>query len=672
MAFPRSIPSNWVVRSVASPGTKLEKLLPFQFGIFDEDTHEALSAASAQKRRRLYLAVGSPNQKQFNQGTKVERLSNATNADVTFRTEPFSRVALDTIRFQIPKKGEKPNVYYLGYNGIDSCESLKFNCGKTYQFNVLAKGRPVRNVFFHEMRENIEVTTDCCEDCPPTNCDTGVGCEKYIDQLVDNFNNSLWVGRFFHAEKVLNCVNNASPVGTPVLFYTYELTVVDEGDEIALSKVQNAYPTFDIKVVKRVGTETTYQVTKKGGAPSSFVQGATVIPNCETCPAGYTLTASGYSAIVEIDNANPATPLTAVQAISGWSSATSATVIKFGAGTSQYHVISTSLLTTPPTGVDANIVMQLGTTESYCTKNSTTTYSWVLTNTTYKVPRNVCLTIKVDDCDTQETGARIQASLLASLSNDPSYVADSLALDADSTNCLLRFTAQQLNNDFLEDACENPQFSATAKFDDLATFEGASWGVCPCEGWTVNSNGCPVPEATADNCCQCGIKFTGRPTTEILDAFPGYDINAYLEKEPIELHITVYRNDEDTRICDLVTPTWLHAQRATFRQLRGDDVVKNVIRDRMYNKELWVNQIDKENQLLLKREGIKIGVDIEAYYYAVEVYYNNDNFMNYTASNNALRESVTLYVQEEDVVALEQLKTLLTDSFQEAKLENFV
>lgn len=672
MAFPRSIPSNWVVRSVASPGTKLEKLLPFQFGIFDEDTHEALSAASAQKRRRLYLAVGSPNQKQFTQGTKVERLSNSTNADVTFRTEPFSRVALDTIRFQIPKKGEKPNVYYLGYNGIDSCESLKFDCGKTYQFNVLAKGRPVRNVFFHEMRENIEVTTDCCADCPPTNCDSGVGCEKYIDQLVDNFNNSLWVGRFFHAEKVISCQNPAYSQTPAVTFLEYELTVLDEGDEIALSKVQNAYPTLEVTVKRRVGAETTYSVTKVGVAPANFVQGATVIPNCETCPAGYTLTASGYAAIVEIDNANPANPLTAVQAV--WSNptfgVTSATVIKFGAGTSQYHVVSNKLLTAPPTGVDANIVMQLGTTESYCTKDSATTYSWSeAVSSSYKITRDVCLTIKVDDCDTNATGARIQAALLASLSQDPTYVSGSLALDADSTDCLLRFTAQQYSANLLQDGCDT---YAVAKFEDFATFEGAVWTVCPCEGWTVNDNGCPVPEATTDNCCQCGIKFTGRPTTEILDAFPGYDINAYLEKEPIELHITVYRNDEDTRICDLVTPTWLHAQRATFRQLRGDDVVKNVIRDRMYNKELWVNQIDKENQLFLKREGIKIGVDVEAYYYAVEVYYNNDNFMNYTASNNALRESVTLYVQEEDVVALEQLKTLLTDSFQEAKLENFV
>jgi hypothetical protein len=145
-----------------------------------------------------------------------------------------------------------------------------------------------------------------------------------------------------------------------------------------------------------------------------------------------------------------------------------------------------------------------------------------------------------------------------------------------------------------------------------------------------------------------------------------------LEKEPIELHITVYRNDEDTRICDVVTPTWLHAQRATFRQLRGDDVIKNVIRDRFYNKEPWVNQIDKENQLFLRREGIKLGVDVEAYYYAIEVYYNNENVMNYTASNNALRETLTLYVHEEDIATLEQVKTLLSDAFQDAKFENFV
>ena len=110
MAYPKHIPTSLVVRSVASAGTKVTDLLPFQFGIFDEDTHVALSAADVQRRRTVYIAVGSPNVKQFTQGSKVERNYNQNNGDIDFRSEPITTSAVNLIRAQQPKKGDKPNV----------------------------------------------------------------------------------------------------------------------------------------------------------------------------------------------------------------------------------------------------------------------------------------------------------------------------------------------------------------------------------------------------------------------------------------------------------------------------------------------------------------------------------------------------------------------------------
>jgi hypothetical protein len=67
MAFPKSVPTSWVVKKLAAENTNSYDLLPFEFGIFDEDTHKALSAGSitARHRRKGYLAAGSPHQKQF-------------------------------------------------------------------------------------------------------------------------------------------------------------------------------------------------------------------------------------------------------------------------------------------------------------------------------------------------------------------------------------------------------------------------------------------------------------------------------------------------------------------------------------------------------------------------------------------------------------------------------
>lgn len=787
MAFPKSIPSAWVVRRLATAGKHVADLLPFEFGIFNEDTHAAIASGDVTKHRRVYMAVGSPNVKQFNQGSRFEQHLNILNADVPFKSEMMTTMAVDRIRVADPTREEKPNVYYLGYNGTNACNSLKFECGRTYMFNVQVKGRPVRNVYGREMQEIIELETNCCDDCGTTNCGAnctqGADCHVYIDKLVERFNNSLWISRFYTAEKVLNC-SPGLPELTKTYFNTYCLTVCDNGDEIALSNVQIAYPNAEIKVKDRQGSSTTYELTQLGSvaAPANFTQSGTVLTNCDTCPPGYNLQAGGFAYLVEVDNANPESFIGPIQAI--WGTVTSATFIRYADGSSEYYVIASSQLSAPAAGVDARIIQSLGVVEARCTLVAPVTTTWALCGTGYKVQRDMVLVTKGDDCYAQElasgasgagwagtslstgythstgttaltsafvatsgkeynvtvnitgrtTGAltaaafggvniltnvtnvtagangtytftvtassgaaliltpetgydgtiRVSISLTAPSASDtlaevtaaysslPEVVSGSIAAVSElvNTECLHKFKLSQYNTEVLHDGCDT---YAVAKFNALPSFKGIMWTVEPCEGWTVDSiSGCPVPPEPTDRCCQCGVKFTGRPTTQILDEFDGYDIAEYLEKDPVEMSVTVYRNDESTDVCDPANPTFFQAQRATFRQLRGDDVIKEVIRSRFYDKEIWLNQITKENQLILRREGIKLGVpDAEAFYYAIDIYHNVQNVMNNTASYSNTRECVTLYVREDDVATKDLIAGQLAAAFPQAKIEGF-
>ena len=674
MAFPKSVPTSWVVRQLATAGTNSYDLRPFEFGIFDEDTHQALASGSitSRNRRRVYLAAGSPHQKQFTQGSKQERIRNQLNQDVTLRSEPVSLRNVDLIKFQSPVKVEKPNVYYLGYNGIDSCKTLKFECGKTYMFNVHVKGRPVRNVLGNDYNEIIQITTGCCDDCN-TSCESGTNCSVYVDELVRNFNDpNRWTSRFFTAEKVISA--DCAPTLDQTDFVEYTLTVCDNGDELALSAVQNTVnmSNYTQVVVKdRHAPYTTYQVIEKvanTGQPANFTQSSIVLQNCAVCPSGFSAVAGGYAYIVEIDNANPAAVLSTVQAV--WATATSASLIKFEGGISQYYVVASAVLTDPANGVDAKIVLDLGTVPARCT-GPTTTNVWAEGETFYKVQRDICITVKVDDCDTDANGNGVGETLDRLETAFAAYpeVVDGLTLDADSTDCLLRYTSTQFNNKYLQDGCDT---FAVAEFDELPLFEGQRWTVCPCEGWTVNeTTGCPVPPADPSGCCQCGIKFTGKETTEVLDEFPGYDYFQYLEKEPIVLSVSLYTEENSLDICNSYSPTWFQSQWATFRQLRGDDVIKYMIKEQFYNKIPWLNQIDKENQLFHIREGIKKQVDEKAFYYAISLYHNVDYNGNTTAHNNNLRETVTLYINEADLALVDSLKAYFAESFPDAKLEGF-
>lgn len=672
MAFPKTIPTSWVVRSVAAADTQLSSLKPFEFGIFDEDSHAALTANNAGKRRRVYFGVGSPNQKQFNQFSKPERLFNSNNADVTFRSEIVPTRNVDVIRYQVPKKTEKPNVYYLGYNGVQSvCESLKFECGKTYMFHVEVKGRPVRNIFPGEMREIIEFSTDCCDNCTQTSCDVGEDCHKYIDELVDKFNNGLWVSRFFTAAKVMTC---ATPIEglTKTTFNKYRLIVCDNGDELALSAVQNQYSDTVTKVARNA-PYTTYEIIKTGGAPTAFSQQNLIfIDECGACPSGYTAIDGGYAAIVESGDATAL--LADLQVI--WADITSANLISTTADSSTWYVISDTQLSDSLDPADADsgkVIAQLGTVKASCQADEVTT-DWALYGTCFKVQRDLCVTVGSDNCDDP---VQTQSDLFdegdAFYNNLDDVVRSTFDFgpDNDPSGCVVQFIVSQYNTEYLEEDCDTEQ---TPRFVPLPPFKGNAWKVCPCEGWTVDEGtGCPVPPAVDDNCCQCGIKFVGKPTTELLDTFAGYDFATYLEKEPVELTVSMYRDDEMTRICDYDMPTWLHAQRATFRQLRGDDVIKRIITERFYNQEPWVNQVNKENMLFLEREGIKLGVNIHDFYYAISIYFNEEKVQNNSASANNFNHCVTLFVNENDAATvIPQLREYLATSFQDAKFENWV
>lgn len=668
MAFPKSIPTSWVVRSVAAASTSIENLLPFQLGIFNEDTHVALAAGDVAKHRKVYFALGSPNTRQFTQNSKPERLSNLNNADVNFQSELVPTKAVDVIRYQIPKKTEKPNVYYLGYNGtLAPCQSLNFECGKTYMFHVEVKGRPVRNIFPGEMREVIEFSTDCCNNCTQTECNTGEDCYQYMDDLVDRFNNSLWVSRFFKASKITKC--GEDPAGlTKTTFNRYNLTVCDNGDELALSAVQNQYTSNKVTVVARKAPYTTYEIIKTGGAPSAFSQQNVVFVNeCDECPSGYTSADAGYAYIVEMNS--PTIVLGGIQAI--WTDVTSATVVSTNSETSTWYVVSSSELS-DILASGAKVLTSLGTVPASCSNDAVTT-TWLLMGTKYKVERDLVVTVGSDNCDDPvATQAALLAEGLAYYNSLGDVKDDTFALGDynDPSGCVAQFTVTQYNNDYLEADCDT---EPAPRFDVLPPFKGNVWTVDICTGWTYDEDtGCPVPPVATDICCQCGIKFETLPTTQLLDNFKGYDFATYLEKEPVELVVSVYRDDEATRICSYDSPTWLHAQRATFRQLRGDDVVKRIITDRFYNKEPWVNQTDKTNQLFLQREGIKLGVELDSFYYAVDVYFNESDVMNSMSSHANRRQTLTLFINENDATTVTQVKQLVGSAFPEAKLENWV
>lgn len=672
MAFPKSIKTNWIVKSQAAVGKHSSELHPFEFAVLDKDTSTSLAPLDILNRDLLF-AVGSPNVGQSTSGLKVERLHDQLNSTMSFKSQPVSRVT--NVRAQKFTKDTATNVYYFGYNGSDTCRSLEFECGKTYMFDVYVKGRPARNIFFNELREVFEITTPCCAPCADGDCDTALDCSYVIDELVANFNDeNRWTSRFFTAEKVMSCATG-TPEALPQVDYTkYCLTVCDNGNELDLANIQAQYPASTVTRTERNGPYTTYELTllESADAPADFSQDATTILGCDTCPSGFTEVAGGYAFVVEIDNSNTDTDaaayLAAVQLV--WATATSATKIGFVNGTSTYYIVASTDITKLP-AADGRVTKSLGLTETKCTQDTAITTSWVECGSAYKVYRDLLITIGVSDCASVSNADEL-AAIQAFYADDPSIVADSLvAVDiSGTTECLLRFSVQQLNNALLEDGCDT---FAVAKFDTLSSYKGAFWKVDLCEGWTADAEtGCPVPPVATDRCCNCGIKFTARSFNN-LDQFldlPIFDLWEYNEKDPVELSVSLLEADGTTQVCDDKQPDFIQTQRANYRTLHGRDVMKEILLERFYRLEPYWNLTDKDALLLQAREGLKYGVDINSYYNAITVSHNVVNNLNYNSHTHSLREDVVLYFHEDDVVLYEAMKGQFAAMFPAAKFEN--
>lgn len=649
MAFPRSLKTNWIVKSYDTTGKSSADLNPFEFAILDVDTYTSLSSLEVQGKDILF-AVGSPNTGQANTGLKFDRLRNELNSELSFKSQPYLNI--NAIKSQVFTKDDKTNVYYLGYNGLDDCKSLVFECGKTYEFDIYVKGRAVRNIFGQEMREVIQVTTPCCTPCTDGDCAETIECNVVIDELVRNFNDkNRFISRFYTAEKVVTCATTPTP--DTQTFTKYCLTVCDNGDEIALANVQNQVSSSYSKVTvkERNAPYTTYEVTEVtsgAGTPTAFVQDATVLQNCSECPSGFTLVGGGFAYLIEVDQASSAeSSLATLKALNGFSTLTSRSQTGWSVGVGTYYVTSSALLTT--TTADAKILKYYGATQDTCTQNTAITSVWFECGECYAVERTMFVTFGANDCD---PSANILAAWTDYLEENPTLTEDTeIALSEDG--CFWRGSVVQPSN-CIEDGCDTV---GVPVWETLPTFLGFVWEEEPC-----------VTEDLPTG-CSCGIKFTGRSFSDLSELLqlPIYDLMEYVEKDPIVLTVGRLVPDGQTQICDEDYPSFVQTQYASFRTLQGRDVMKEILTTRFDRAEPYWNLVDKDSLLLQQREGLKYGVDVNGYYFAITISGNVQQDLNWSTTLNRTRQDIVLFIHEDDVVTYEAVKALVTGAFPNAK-----
>jgi hypothetical protein len=101
--------------------------------------------------------------------------------------------------------------------------------------------------------------------------------------------------------------------------FKFQLTIPDTQDAYSLAQVQQQAPTFNIKRVGTDGYNSIYETTSTANtAPTAFSNAGIIsIPDCSTCPTGYTLQPTGFVYTVKRADAGDSTALTAIKTAYG-------------------------------------------------------------------------------------------------------------------------------------------------------------------------------------------------------------------------------------------------------------------------------------------------------------------------------------------------------------------
>ncbi len=286
MSFYQELPYPVLVSSgsVATSGST-ENLIPGQLALVDVKTGDVLSTTDLNGvvHPEVLIAMGS-----YHTTDKLTKFIGGLKQST--KTQDF--LGKDVMEFHVSRPlALKQDIVQLGWDGVNACDSLSFECGKSYRFKVSVSGEDVFRTYSRPLYRFIEFKTACCADgdCVDS-CDDGVACKTYARKLAELINADPELQYFVKAEAVSS--DYAATTATHNLF---SLSLCDNGDILALAAVQGAYPTLQISRIARVDSVSTYQACVAMSAPDTPAPPADFTPTssvllaaCGVCPTGYT------------------------------------------------------------------------------------------------------------------------------------------------------------------------------------------------------------------------------------------------------------------------------------------------------------------------------------------------------------------------------------------------
>lgn len=561
-----------------------------QIGFFSGKNWQVTTAPTFQTCKTLVVAQGTPDLSGFPEGAGIPNTS--------------FKVTIDPLHGKIfdwyVKKSQRPQnmIVRLGFDGVDTTKTLSANYGETKQIYLKLSGQPINN-FYPDVPAGLKIPIliqmPCADECADS-CASQVPCSTIGDLIVDAVNNYKIIGgqplsKYVRATKIVQCGTPSGQVTS--CFEKYEIDLCDDGSPNALAKVQAQYPGKTISRVKRVDAISTYRFEQPcgGSAPEAFVaNGNNVVPNCSTCPTGYTLQDTLYVYEIKVADAGDGTALAAVE--TAYASGDDAVVrILYENGVSTYLLYATTFPRTQQTlvGFLQSYFGYVGVARAVCVGDADETTAWTKIEEGEKAAKYWKLSLKLDPCSADGEEGCSAATLLAQLQEAYANIGTVTLTDTNCTFCVAEFKLQTFSDNILYPSCNGEDY----KWSLPPAFENQNW-------IEVVEGGYPGTD------CACGVQFESAFYDPKRDACTFEGVPYFSDP----LYIEVSQHDPSS----LASPCETDWPVTTVQNIKFPSGYGQLVSDFERKSKYYRNVFYNVDPVVRKYRGYQWNTDFEGYY----------------------------------------------------------
>lgn len=271
--------------NLVADGFKRENLQPTQFGVFNSRYKAVTTANEAMKSPHIVFGQG-----------RIENVPGLTHK----YSDKVSRGSLIEWTKTSASEAPKNQITYAGFDGVDNTKTIKAGCNEQYSLTIRGRSLYLDTAYAYGLTQSVTVTTPCCEQCGD-NCET-IDPRWLANEFARKINEHVLLSKYYVATPVFECETPPTPP-TVVDVITYCVSFCDNGDGGALGAVQAQYPNDVVTRSNRVGSISTYQLTRLAADPAPAAALVTLpvrLAVCDVCPSGYTLQGESEQYIVEV------------------------------------------------------------------------------------------------------------------------------------------------------------------------------------------------------------------------------------------------------------------------------------------------------------------------------------------------------------------------------------